>query len=163
MATHDVPGAVSANADKLDIGAWAEHKDGSLIFVKGMESGRVIFEVYNVAVTPPIKYASAMYEGAFKKEFSYGGKYNKKGDYTWHDKTGFPWDRVMGEFADGPGYTSAFDQLNAAEQLRHALDIHGGQRVSKEEVQSRTEDRRWRRVRGIVDKLQRAIDRLPRD
>lgn len=39
MSTNDVPGANPVNKDILAAGCWAEHADGSLLFVKGNEGG----------------------------------------------------------------------------------------------------------------------------
>lgn len=37
MSTQDVPGANRANRDQLASGCWAEHEDGSLLFVKARD------------------------------------------------------------------------------------------------------------------------------
>lgn len=43
MATYDSPGSNPANNDKLSRGNWAEHADGSLIYVKDIdENDRVV-------------------------------------------------------------------------------------------------------------------------
>ncbi len=98
MSTSDVPGANPKNADKLATGCWAEHSDGSLLFVKGTENGQIVYELYDVVQTPPVYYQDAMREEAFKKAFSAPPVGASKEDWTWHDKTPFPWARVMKTF-----------------------------------------------------------------
>ena len=49
MSTNDVPGANPANRDELAMGAWAEHADGSLIFVESTEGGTCIYEVFDLS------------------------------------------------------------------------------------------------------------------
>lgn len=74
MATNDVPGANPSNADQLRMGCWAEHEDGSLIFVKSVEGSRVIYELYDVASNPIVQYTDAMPEEGFKTQFSWDPK-----------------------------------------------------------------------------------------
>jgi hypothetical protein len=70
MSTHDVPGAVPAHQDKLAMGCWAEHEDGSLLFVESTEGGRVIYSIFNMAVTPPVEFRDAMPQKGFEDLFS---------------------------------------------------------------------------------------------
>ena len=98
MATQDCPGANPANADVLAAGCWAEHDDGSLLFVKGTENQQVIYELYDLAQQPPVYYQDAMREDAFKKAFSYPPVGSSPERWTWHDKTNFPWTKVMKTF-----------------------------------------------------------------
>lgn len=49
MSTNDVPGANPVNGDKLGMGCWAEHQDGSMILVEGTEGNRVIYSIFDMA------------------------------------------------------------------------------------------------------------------
>lgn len=124
MSTNDVPGAKSNNNDELATGCWAEHEDGSLIFVEGTEGGRAVFTVFDMEQEPPIEYRDAMAEKAFKKQFSW--KKGKKDKWTWHDKTPFPWDRIIDAGGrSGPGFTHADDLLNAAQRVAQSRKMKG--------------------------------------
>src|SRR5262245_2443793 len=120
MSTNDVPGANPANNDELAMGCWAEHDDGSLIFVESTEANRVIYSIFDLAKEPPIEYRDAMPESSFKKTFSWKtGAFEK---WTWHDKTPFPWDRIIENgFADGEKPVSADHTLTAAERVAESL------------------------------------------
>lgn len=156
MATHDVPGANPKNADVLAMGCWAEHEDGSLILVKSTEGGRVVYEIYDMAQTPPVYYQDAMPELAFKKAFSYDPKQPAKDRWTWHDKTQFPWDRVMKDFSrPRPHYASAEDLQSAAQRVAESLNLRGRQ-VAEGDVRDRTE-RSANRGRAIVDIIAGAL------
>lgn len=128
MSTNDVPGAVAANNDTLGMGCWAENDDGSLVLVESTEANRVIFSVFDMSRDPIMEYRSAMPDGDFKRYFSWtvpGAK--KKAKWTWHDKTAFPWDRIIKEGAKpGVKYASAGDQLNAAQRVAEDLKMKGG-------------------------------------
>lgn len=115
MATSDVPGSNPANNDQLRMGCWAEHKDGSLIFVHSTEGGNVVFSVFDMSKTPIIDYRDSMPLVNFQTQFSWKGTGDR---WTWHDKTPFPWDRVIGKGAEaGPRHASAHHTLNAAEEI----------------------------------------------
>ncbi len=132
MSTNDVPGAVATNNDVLAMGCWAEHDDGSLILVEAVEGGRVIYSVFDVAPDPPIEYRTAMPEDVFKDRFSWTPEAHDDDDddladirWTWHDKTPFPWERVMDRFNEGQRYVSAEHQITAAERVARSLDVRG--------------------------------------
>src|SRR5258708_17935738 len=98
MSTNDVPGYNPANNDVLACGCWAEHNDGSLIFVESTEINRVIYSIFDMAKQPPVEYRDAMTEVAFKKAFSWHPGSRDAADFddlicTWHDKSPFPLDR----------------------------------------------------------------------
>jgi hypothetical protein len=126
MSTHDVPGANPAHADVLAAGCWAEHDDGSLIYVKGTENDQVVYEIYDVMQEPPVYYQDAMRKDAFERQFSY-----KQGDvdeWTWHDKTLFPWGRVMKTFdKPAPMAAAAEDTLSAAARVADSLRLRAKQ------------------------------------
>jgi hypothetical protein len=124
MSTHDVPGANSLNNDELSMGCWAEHEDGSLIFVQSTENGRVVYMMFDTAANPIIEYRDAMPENGFKETFSWNPKKGDSIRWTWHDKTPFPWERVIKDGArDGLHYASVTDQLSAAAKVARSLRI----------------------------------------
>lgn len=138
MSTHDVPGANPANSDELRMGCWAEHDDGSLIFVESTESNRAIYSVFDVSKTPPVEYRDAMPIDSFKKTFTWErGKTDKKTNekWLWHDKTPFPWDRVIKQGAtDGQRMASAHDVLTAAERVADSLRMKVRGEVQRDDV-----------------------------
>lgn len=156
MATHDVPGANPVNNDDLKMGCWAEHADGSLIFVESTEGNRVIYSMFDISKTPPIEYRDAMPLTSFYSTFSW-----KKTDndikWTWHDKTPFPWDRIIKSgISDGPRFPSAQSLMAAAEAVARKLKLHGSQ-VSKD-VQDRATDHNPITSDQIMQRLRKAID-----
>jgi hypothetical protein len=160
MSTNDVPGAKLQNNDELAMGCWAEHEDGSLIFVESTEGGRCIYSIFDMT-TPVIEFRDSMAVGAFKKMFSWDPKNPKSEKWTWHDKTPFPWDRIIrAGHKDGSRHASAEDLLSAAERVRRSREIHRGREVDVEEVASRI-DQIGEKAEGIIKRLQRAISNLP--
>jgi len=151
MSTHDVPGANPANADVLAAGCWAEHDDGSLIFVKGTEGGQIVYEIYDVGQDPPVKYQDAMRELAFQDQF------RSFDEWTWHDKTPFPWSRVMKTFdKPRPEHADVHEELSAAARVAESLRLRARD-LTEEEVTPRTEQRR-RKGRSIMERLERALE-----
>lgn len=149
MSTNDVPGAKSSNNDKLSRGCWAEHDDGSLIYVKDIdENDRVIFEIYDLVLNPPAYYPHALAKTDFEKKFSYRNKNDIK--WTWHDKTAFPWDKIM-QIIDTPlPVFSAADQISAAERVAnslrarmHDLNIQHVENLSGQKVLSRKQAKKF--------------------
>jgi hypothetical protein len=189
MSTEDVPGYKPENRDRLAMGCWAEHEDGSLIFVEAVEGGRAVYVIFDTSRRPVIQYRDAMAEGAFKKQFSWTPEKSRAKDdaWTWHDKTPFPWDRVIKEGArDGTSHADveefmteaervgesrrarrrrievedeAFSDDNAAQRARRSREIHRGREVDAEELASRI-DRLGEKTQGMMARLQAAIDRL---
>lgn len=159
MSTLDVPGANPAHKDVLAAGCWAEHKDGSLIFVKGNEGGQVVYEIYDIAQDPPVYYQDAMAEKAFKDAFSHPPVGNSTEDWTWHDKTAFPWDRVMKDFdKPAPMAARAVDMLSAAARVAESLKLRA-RRLDQEKIEPRREQT-VRRGRAIADRIAAALDAL---
>jgi len=157
MSTNDVPGANLSNGDVLATGAWAEHEDGSLIFVEGTEGGRVIYSMFDVGSGSPIEYRDAMTEINFKKAFSWSIKTSIAGiKWTWHDKTPFPWNRIIKVgFSDGPRFSSADHVMTAAARVAESLNLRA--QALDGDVSHRQDDVR---VGGIWSKLSRALGRL---
>ena len=155
MSTNDVPGAVAGNADKLAMGCWAEHKDGSLLFVESTEGSRVIYSMFDMAHKPPIEYRDAMPEASFKTTFSWNGKNEK---WTWHDKTPFDWDRVIKSFDDGARYPSRMHIETAAKRVAKSLHLKGAE-MKADFAQGRAPEV-MDRIEGIFKKLGKAIKEL---
>lgn len=161
MATSDVPGANKANIDELAAGAWAEHEDKSLLYVKGTENDQVVYELYDVAQDPPVYYQDAMRAQAFKDAFSFPPVGQSKEKWTWHDKTPFPWSRVMKTFdRPVPMPADVHDTLTAAARVAESLRLKA-QRLVKEQVAPNIEQEAPK-VGGsgkrIIDRLQKALD-----
>jgi hypothetical protein len=160
MSTQDVPGHGSASSDVLAMGVWGEHKDGSLLFVESTEGGRIIYSIFDMAQNPVVEYRDAMPEKGFKETFSFSSKKSKvDAGWVFHDKTPFPWDKVMKNGGkDGMRYASASDQLNAAQRVAESMEMR---------KQSIDEDK-WsnflevvgKRGKVIIDKIQRAVNEL---
>jgi hypothetical protein len=160
MSTNDVPGANAANGDELGMGCWAEHEDGSLIFVESTEDDRVIYSVFDMATDPIVEYRDSMAIGSFKKTFTWDAKKSKADKWTWHDKTPFPWDRIIRAGAkDGTRFTHADDLETAAQRVRKSREIRRGKPVDEREVESRV-DRLGEKADRIIKKLQKAVNRL---
>jgi hypothetical protein len=160
MSTNDVPGNNPSNNDQLACGCWAEHNDGSLIFVESTEVNRVIYSIFDMAKKPPIEYRDAMTEAAFKSAFSWKGDFDDDDDikWTWHDKTPFPWDRIIKAGAtDGGRMAFAEHTLNAAERVAESLKLHGA--AISRDIRHRS-DRTIRRSATIWDKISRAVSEL---
>lgn len=164
MSTNDVPGANPANRDVLAMGCWAEHADGSLMFVESTEGDRVIYSMFDMMKSPPIEYRDAIPEATFKSNFSWQPLGTRTHapiagvKWTWHDKTPFPWDRVIKAGAmDGSRDAFAEHTMSAAERVAESLKLRGaavardlrhrGQTVSK-------------RSGAIWDKIGRALNEL---
>lgn len=158
MSTTDVPGANAANRDVLAAGCWAEHEDGSLLYVKGTENEQVVYELYDLAQDPPITYQDAMRERDFKVAFSYAPNGTSKDKWIWHDKTPFPWHRVMKSIEKPrPRYADVHDELSAAARVARDLRLRQA-RVEEAAVAARTDQEV--RKGGIFGKLQRAFAEL---
>lgn len=172
MSTNDAPGAVARNGDELHVGCWAEHSDGSLIFVDSTENGRVIYEIFDMSKPKDVvAFRDAMNEEAFKKHFTWSGDDDdddidddddlSKIKWTWHDKKPFPWDRVIAEGAKaGPRYTDVEQQLSAAAKVARARALHGVPLdvESKSHLVDQSRDKQI--ARAILEGIQGAIDKL---
>lgn len=128
MSTYDVPGAVAEHHDVLAMGCWAEHDDGSLIFVQSTEGGSVVYMIFDTAQDPAVEYRDAMPEAGFKERFSWDPDSTDDDNirWTWHDKTPFPWDRIMDAYPPGQKHSSARAQLTAAQQIAKSLHLRAG-------------------------------------
>lgn len=157
MSTNDVPGANPANADVLAMGCWAEHKDGSLILVESTETGRVIYSIFDVARDPPVEYRGALSETQFKRQFSWSPDRSNDDLWTWHDKTPFPWDRLIKEGSEeGERFVSAADLKTAAARVAESLRLRGEKIKDYAHMASSIR----RPFHTVIDKLSRAIGEL---
>jgi len=166
MATTDVPGARAVNRDELSMGCWAEHEDGSLIFVESTEGGRVIYSVFDMSKKPPLEYRDAMPEKGFKDHFSWDpkGKLNDDDNikWKWHDKSPMPWDRIIeAGIPDGVRHACASHLLSAAERVSKSRDLVGKPVDEKTLVDMTDKIGKFGRAsRAIIDGLQKAITEL---
>jgi hypothetical protein len=167
MSTNDVPGSNPANGDTLKALCWAEHEDGSLLFVESTEGGRIIYSIFNMSDKPAVEYRDAMPLKGFEDLFSYttNKRKGKKpiGDvvWTWHDKTPFPWDRIIEDgFKDGVRHTHVEEQLSAALRVAKARNlINLGKPINVDKIKTFM-DSMGVKGRTITDKIQRAIHEL---
>lgn len=141
MATDDVPGANAENDDHLHMGCWAEADQGkSLIFVKSTEDDRVIYDVFDLTHEPIVQWPDAMAIDDFKKHFTYDPKQlNQRAlssiRWTWHDKTPFPWSKVIKQGArDVASYADVEDQLKEADKVRESRKRLNRKRVTEKKV-----------------------------
>ena len=163
MSTRDVPGlkdkkGKSKNNDELAMGCWAEHEDGSMLFVESTEDGRVVYSVFDLTGPTVFEYRDTMRELGFKKAFSYHGV--KDDDFqtpwTWHDKTPFPWDAVIAAGGqDGARHASAEHIMSAAEKVAKHRNMH---RRPFERVEPIAKAGTVGRM--ILDKVKRAMSEL---
>ena len=164
MATPDVPGSNPANHDKLSIGNWAEHEDGSLILIIGIdENDTVVFNLYDLDdADHPVFYPNAMTLKEFEKTFSFDPKKkisDKNLKWTWHDKTPFAWQRVMSVFKKPqPVLANVDDTLSAAKRLKRSLDLRMTMPVTPEHVHSQ----QGLTLEDITAPAQRIFQRLKR-
>ena len=163
MSTHDVPGANPANHDELAMGCWAEHEDGSLILVESTEGNRVIYSIFDLSQRDPIEYRHALPEAAFKDTFTWvkggsGKKTNEK--WVWHDKTPFPWDKIIkAGISEGQRPVSADDFLTAAQRVAEHLKLTGAS-VSRDINHRSDQPGQKDTGRVIMDKIGRALNEL---
>ena len=157
MSTNDVPGANPKNNDELAMGCWAEHEDGSLIIVESTEDKRVIYSIFDMSKESITEYRDAMPIISFEKTFSWNAKTSKE-KWTWHDKTPFPWNRIIKKgFSDGSKLPSADHIISAAERVAESLRLRGEE--VDHDIRHRCDDTRTR-VNTILDKIGSALDRF---
>lgn len=158
MSTKDVPGANAANKDVLAAGSWAEHDDGSLIFVKGTENDQVVFEIFDVAEDPPVSYTDAMRLTAFEDHFSRPPTGSSDEEWTWHDKTPFPWDRVMATFdRPRPQVADVHAALSAAARVAKSLRMRGRE-IDPAQLEAAVEQTGDAAAISLVRRFQKALD-----
>lgn len=131
MSTHDVPGMNPQNSDDLHAGCWAEHKDGSLIYVMGTENQKVLFSMFDLSGPKPVEYRDAMPLKAFEKKFSYDQTNPLSIEFKWHDKTEFPWSRVMKNFRSGVKPVSAEALIEDANEVKRSRRKHIGTKTGR--------------------------------
>lgn len=156
MSTDQVPGNKPETRDELALGCWAEHEDGSMIFVESVEDGRVVYSMFDLTETEIVEYRDSMSELGFKKSFSWPTDTGDK--WTWHDKTPFPWDVVIDLGAkDGRKFPHADALESAAERVARSRRLH--KRTFNYDAALA---KAGSAGRAIVDKIQRAVGELRR-
>lgn len=159
MSTNDVPGAKIENHDELSIGCWAEHEDGSLIFVESSEDYKVVYSVFDMSKEPPVEYRTATPIEEFKDKFSWDPSSTDSIKWTWHDKTPFPWDKVIKEGAkDGIRYTSAGHLISAAERVAQSQKMIG--QPIEEDKYKHLREKIEQAGQLMISGIQTAIDQL---
>lgn len=170
MSTNDVPGFKQTNNDVLHGGCWAEHEDGSLILVWSTEDQMVIYEMFDHYIDPPAAYRDAMPIGDFYKAFSWdsknmvnelnGGRKVPNEKWTWHDKTPFPFDRLIDAdiLTKGPVPISAKSQLSAASRVAESLQLRA-QKLDADSYKDRL-IKSSSIVMSLKDKFSRAFGEL---
>jgi len=161
MSTSDVPGAKDANNDELAMGCWAEHDDGSLLVVHSTENDEVIYSMFDTSKTPPVEFRDKMPMGDFKAYFSWDGNNVK---WTWHDKTPFPWDRIIksgirdGVLPAPSGHDQIAEAKSVAESLAEKMGIPG------HEIDSDKVDHMMSKEspRKMISNIQEAVDSCPK-
>lgn len=161
MSTYDIPGDNPVNRDVLANGVWAEHDDGSLLLVQSTEGGRIVYMMFDTSTDPITEYRDAMPEAGFRKTFSWNAKDKDSVKWLWHDKTPFPWDRVIkAGAAPGTHFPSAHDQLSAASRVAKSLKLRG-EAIDEEEVEVLAPKKvKGKTSKRIIKALQRVIDEL---
>lgn len=161
MSTNDVPGYNPAHNDELAMGCWAEHSDGSLLLVQSTEGGRVVYMMFDVTdgVT---EYRDAMPEKQFKSTFSWSSDKKKiTSKWTWHDKTAFPFDRIIKQGSkDGVHFASAEDQLSAAAKVAKSLKLRKGEFKASSVDHLMEKIRKGPTASRLIRAVQAAIDEL---
>lgn len=160
VSTNDVPGADPKNNDTLHLGCWAEHADGSLIFVESTEGGRVVYSIFDRSKEPVVEYRDSMPEINFKRQFSWSPAGLSKERWTWHDKTPFEWDRVIkAGVQDGLRFASASGLKTAAERVGESLHLRAVE--FDKDRSSHLQDEELARSNTIYSRLEQAINGLP--
>jgi hypothetical protein len=167
MATTDCPGYNPANNDKLHAKCWAEHEDGSMIFIKDIdENDRVIYELFDFSdPAHPLAYPHALSMEDFKKTFSSDHKKKKTNiTWLWHDRTGFPWDRVMASITRPvPAPANVIDTISAAARMADSLNTRLREHLTEDKLlQARGLSVREAGTpsKRIIDRLRNALDAL---
>jgi len=160
MSTTAVPGADPKNLDQLDQGCWAEDAgQTSLVHVIGHEHGSVVFQLYDLSETPIIFYQDAMLAKDFKDFFSVPPFGTSDVTWTWHDKTNFPFDRVMKRFSSKTSHhADVQDQLSIVQKIAQKLHMTGS-RLAKEELTAQVEQQRSR-GEAIIEVIGEALGKI---
>lgn len=116
MATHSVPGKKPENQDVLARGCWAEHNDGSLLIVHGIEEGTVVYSLFGART----EWSGRMEEDEFKTRYSFSERQDRDEAWRWlwHDKTPFPSERIV-----NAGMRSSENVKPAAQRVAEALGL----------------------------------------
>lgn len=163
MSTQDVPGYGSAKSDRLAMGHWAEHDDGSLLLVESTEGGRVVYVMFDMVQKPPVEYRDAMPQEGFERTFSWTSPDKQVASpWSWHDKTPFPWEKIIEYgFPAGQKQPSANAILSAARRVAESLGLR------KRNLDPKNYDHLRDQVgptgQSIIDRIQRILDEEKRN
>lgn len=166
MSTTDVPGAVPAHGDRLREGCWAEHPDGSLLHVLQGEGGRVVYDMFDLSQSGRvIRYVDTMPIESFNRAYSWHRSDPASVRWTWHDKSGFPWDRVFDHVPQELGHDTDHVETVADEppaalrsvvaQLAERLRL-AGEEMTPEQLAALS----GRRLGTVLQRLNAALDEL---
>ena len=120
----------------------------------------MVYSIFDVGVDPPVEYRDAMPEVGFKLQFTWDPKKPQGIKWTWHDKTAFPWDRVMKNFPQGSKAVSAMEQMSAAQRVAESLSLQGQAIADRPEAMSSVAQQS---ASTIMDRLRNAIGALKKD
>ena len=85
------------------------------VFVESTEASKVVFSIFDLAIDPPVEYRDSMIQHVFERVFGYPSDTGQK--WTWHDKTPFPWEKIIDHLPDGPRPASASQQMSTARRV----------------------------------------------
>ena len=167
MSTQCAPGYKGSNSDSandvLFKGCWAEADAESLLFVEDIDEkdNIVIFNIFDLSKDPILDYRDSMTIDDFKEEFSYGSKMNKKikgNKWTWHDKTKFPWKKIIKAGGqDGMRIAEANQVLSLAAQLAAHKHLRGNP-VDKQDKLKYLDPEEKSNMKKLVAKLKNVLD-----
>ena len=103
-----------------------------------------------------------MPKAGFEKEFSWtaDGKKSEKDRWLWHNRTPFPWDRVIkAGMPSGTRIPMASGVMTAAQRIADSRQLNGVP-ADPESVKHRMDLMSMPGVRRMIGGLQRAIGRL---
>jgi len=159
MATCDVPGANPNNNDELHPGCWAEADDNSLIYVEGVSETEniVIYSIFDLTdPNNPLEFRDSMPIDGFEQIFK-----NSPDTWTWHDKTAFPWQKIMSIFKDGSKVPSADQLISAAQRIVKTRKIYKSNKIKKDDIKEKIDNSYITKTgHVIIDKIQRALNEL---
>jgi hypothetical protein len=159
MSTTDVPGFDPRNGDRLHEGCWAEHPDRSLLHILQHEGGRVVYDVFDLSHPGLVtRRVYAMPTESFNRAYSWRFTDPISRRWLWHDKTGFPWDRVFenlgGDEAD-LGEVEISESPDVAGRLAERL-LLTVEAMTEEELSRLS----GRRIGDVVQRLRVALQGL---
>ena len=120
-----------------------------------VEGGNVVYSIFDMAQDTPVEYRDSMNESGFKDQFSWKPNDKDSIKWTWHDKTPFPWERIMGDFPSGAKFPSVRAALNAAQRVAESLHLRAGKIRDRDVPESRQKS-----VGEMIDGIAEAVKKL---